>query len=58
VSYSSFQYSGLSVMRTPKGAEIRATVRNTSKRDGDEMVQLYVVGGQPVGDIPHVKGAL
>ena len=27
------------------GAEIRATVKNTSARDGDEVVQLYVGGG-------------
>jgi beta-glucosidase len=104
LSYSTFEYSGLSARRTPKGAEIRATVRNTSARDGDEVVQLYVAGGpgedapvrslrgferihlragesrevsfglesdvpaskveisvgggQPLGNIPHVKGAL
>ena len=45
MSYSSFQYSGLSAKRTEKGAEIRATVKNTSKVDGDEVVQLYIGGG-------------
>ena len=45
LSYSTFAYSGLSAKRTPNGAEIRATVRNTSARDGDEVVQLYVGGG-------------
>ena len=45
MSYSSFEYSGLSAKRTQKGAEIRATVKNTSARDGDEVVQLYVAGG-------------
>jgi beta-glucosidase len=45
LSYSTFEYSGLSAKRTPTGAEIRATVRNTSTRDGDEVVQLYVGGG-------------
>ncbi len=45
LSYSSFEYTGLSAKRTPKGAEIRATVKNTSIRDGDEVVQLYVAGG-------------
>ena len=45
LSYSSFAYSGLLAKRTAKGAEIRATVRNTSARDGDEVVQLYVGGG-------------
>ncbi|MFZ0429182.1 MAG: glycoside hydrolase family 3 C-terminal domain-containing protein [Acidobacteriota bacterium] len=44
LSYSMFQYSGLSAKRTPQGAEIRATVKNTSTRDGDEVVQLYVAG--------------
>ena len=45
LSYSTFEYSGLSAKRTDKGAEIRATVKNTSKVDGDEVVQLYVGGG-------------
>jgi beta-glucosidase len=45
LSYSTFEYSGLSAKRTPKGATIRATVKNTSSRDGDEVVQLYVGGG-------------
>jgi beta-glucosidase len=105
LSYSTFQYSGLSAKRTPTGAEVSATVKNTSARDGDEVVQLYVAsgpgeeapmrslrgfrrihlragesrqvsfalaaddlpeakveisvgGGQPLGNIPHVKGTL
>jgi beta-glucosidase len=45
LSYSTFAYSGFVARRTAKGAEIRATVRNTSARDGDEVVQLYVGGG-------------
>ena len=45
LSYSKFAYAGLSAKRTPKGAEIRATVKNTSTRDGDEVVQLYIGGG-------------
>jgi beta-glucosidase len=44
LSYSTFEYSGLSAERTPKGATIHATVRNTSARDGDEVVQLYIGG--------------
>jgi beta-glucosidase len=51
LSYSTFEYSGLSVKRTPDGAEVRATVENTSDRDGDEVVQLYVAGG-PGEDAP------
>jgi beta-glucosidase len=44
LSYSTFAYSDLSAERTPAGAEVRATVKNTSTRDGDEVVQLYVSG--------------
>jgi beta-glucosidase len=44
LSYSAFEYSGLNAERTQAGAEIRATVKNTSTRDGDEVVQLYVAG--------------
>jgi beta-glucosidase len=51
LSYSTFQYSGLTAKRTEKGAEIRATVKNTSKVDGDEVVQLYL-GGGPGEDAP------
>jgi len=45
LSYSTFEYSGLSAKRTSSGAEIRATVKNTSSREGDEVVQLYIAGG-------------
>jgi beta-glucosidase len=51
LSYSTFAYSGLSAKRTPQGAEVRATVKNMSARDGDEVVQLYV-GGGPEEDAP------
>ncbi len=45
LSYSTFAYSGLRVKRTASGAEINVTVRNTSSREGDEVVQLYFAGG-------------
>ena len=45
LSYSSFEYSGLTAQRRAGGAEVRVTVRNTSPRDGDEVVQLYLAGG-------------
>jgi beta-glucosidase len=52
LSYSTFEYSGLNALRTSKGAEIRVTVKNTSTRDGDEVVQVYVAGdgseGSPI----------
>src|ERR1035438_8420224 len=44
ISYSTFAYSGLTAKRTATGAEIRATVKNTSSREGDEVVQLYISG--------------
>jgi len=45
LSYSTFAYSSLTAKRTAAGAEIRATVKNTSYREGDEVVQLYIAGG-------------
>jgi beta-glucosidase len=45
LSYASFAYSGLTATRNERGAEVRATVKNTSARDGAEVVQLYVAGG-------------
>jgi beta-glucosidase len=45
LSYSTFAYSGLTAKRTASGAEIRATVKNTSSKEGDEVVQLYISGG-------------
>jgi len=51
LSYSTFQYSVLTAKRTDKGAVIRATVRNTSSVDGDEVVQLYI-GGGPGAEAP------
>jgi beta-glucosidase len=49
LSYSTFEYSGLRAKRTASGACVRATVRNTSSRDGDEVVQLYLGGGPEEG---------
>jgi beta-glucosidase len=45
------------MQRTAKGADIRATVKNTSARDGDEVVQLYVGGGSgPEAPIRNLRG--
>jgi beta-glucosidase len=49
LSYSTFAYSDLRAKRTPEGAEVRASVSNTSARDGEEVVQLYVAGGSAEG---------
>jgi beta-glucosidase len=55
-SYSTFAYSGLVAKRTAKGAEIGATVKNISGRDGDEVVQLYVGGGtEPQAPIRNLR---
>ncbi len=57
LSYSTFAYSGLVAKRTARGAEVRATVRNASSRDGDEVVQLYVAGGaDPEAPIRSLRG--
>ena len=44
LSYTTFAYSGLNVKDpAPDGTtEVGLTVKNTGKRDGDEVVQLYV----------------
>ncbi len=55
LSYSTFEYSGLRAKRTPTGAEIQAVVKNTSTRDGDEVVQLYISGG-PGGEVRSLRG--
>ena len=49
LSYSTFEYSGFRAKRAAGSVEVRATVRNTSTRDGDEVVQLYVGGGAEKG---------
>ncbi len=42
LSYSSFQYSDLSVSRASDGIAIMARVQNTSAVAGDEVPQLYL----------------
>jgi beta-glucosidase len=44
LSYSRFAYSDLRITRTPAGVEVRVKVRNRSRREGDEVVQVYVTG--------------
>jgi len=45
LSYSKFQYSGLSAKRTSAGARVTAHVKNDSTREGDEVAELDVNGG-------------
>ena len=42
LSYSAFEYSDLRAERSADGFGVSCTVRNTSDRTGDEVVQLYV----------------
>jgi beta-glucosidase len=57
LSYSTFAYSGLVARRTASGALVRVTVANTSARDGDEVVQLYVAGGpEPRAPLRSLRG--
>jgi beta-glucosidase len=57
LSYTTFAYSALSTRRTADGGlDVRCRVRNTGKRDGDEVVQVYV--GAPDPAPPGVQFAL
>lgn len=42
LSYTSFAYSGLKVATRGDGARVTMTVKNTGKRAGSEVVQVYV----------------
>jgi beta-glucosidase len=57
LSYSNFQYSNLHTKRSADGASIQATVKNTSGRDGDEVVQLYVTdpSAQEIRNLEGIK---
>lgn len=49
LSYTSFSYSSLKItneVQTGSSVRVSVTVSNTGKRDGDEVVQLYVVHPQ------------
>ena len=43
LSYTTFEYSGLTVSGSVPDVEVTVNVRNTGTRDGDEVVQLYVI---------------
>ena len=43
LSYTTFEYSGLTVSGRVPDVEVTVQVKNTGLRDGDEVVQLYVV---------------
>jgi len=50
LSYSAFRYSNLKLARSAAGASVSVRVKNDSKRDGDEVVQLYLSGAGGTGD--------
>lgn len=55
LSYTNFEYKGLkapSTIRTNEGMEITVNIKNTGKRDGDEVVQLYMAYPDAQGQKP------
>jgi beta-glucosidase len=57
LSYSKFEYSQLRSLRTSAGARISVRVKNSSLREGDEVVELYVSGGEDEDDpIRQLRG--
>ena len=56
LSYTSFAYSSLSVPSSAPGGKpvtVRLTLRNTGKREGQEVVQVYVEPVEPVTGEPR-----
>ena len=43
LSYTAFEYSGLTVSGRVPNVEVTVNVKNTGSRDGDEVVQLYLI---------------
>ena len=43
LSYTTFQYSGLKVSKDGENYVFRFNLKNTGKRDGEEVVQLYAI---------------
>ena len=59
LSYSTFEYSDLRAEPMNGGFRVTARVRNTSARDGDEVVQLYVGGGTDVSaPVRELRGVM
>jgi beta-glucosidase len=59
LSYTTFQYSGLKLSQSAAAAgakiEVSLTLANTGKRDGDEVVQLYIHNNDPTEKLPVKK---
>ena len=57
LGYTSFSYRDLDVRRTPQGARVSFTVRNTGDRAGSAVPQLYVSAPRSTGEPPkQLKG--
>jgi beta-glucosidase len=57
LSYTSFDYAGLGVTPDDDGATVRFTVRNTGRRSGAEVGQVYVGFPAALGEPPlQLKG--
>ncbi len=42
LSYTDFKYSNMNVERTESGLQVTVDVENTGRRDGEEVVELYI----------------
>lgn len=53
LSYTTFAYSGLTAAASGRGLQVTFTVRNTGKRDGVEIAQVYVSLPAAAGEPPQ-----
>ncbi len=58
LSYTTFEYSGLSAVQSGVGLEVTLTITNTGTRDGREVAQVYVgvPGSAAVRPVRELKG--
>lgn len=56
LSYTTFEYSGLVVVKTPDGGcDVTVNVRNTGRKDGAETVQVYLGEVNPAVPRPYYE---
>ena len=58
LSYTTFEYSGISAVQSEVGLEVTLTITNTGSRDGREVAQVYVgvPGSAAVRPVRELKG--
>ena len=58
LSYTTFEYSGVSAVQSEVGLEVTLTIANTGARDGREVAQVYVgvPGSEAVRPVRELKG--